>query len=192
MCASSARSQQQQGSGWRACGRACSPALQCRSRTAGSSCWTTAACGRQRQVRGRSGRSCACCCWSPCAWQRQSSGTGSSSRQMRPSSSSHRRHRPSSSSNGSSSSKGQLAAPAVRRGQWSAAAWRSCSGSCRQSGSAWTGTCAWTRAFPCPGYAGSPPVIRDAAFRRRWQGLASFATQPPAIAAGVAAMPGGG
>jgi hypothetical protein len=34
---------------------------------------------------------------------------------------------------------------------------------------------------------GQSPVIRDAVFRRRWQGLASLATQPPAIAAGVAA-----
>jgi hypothetical protein len=46
--------------------------------------------------------------------------------------------------------------------------------------------------IPMSWLRGPSPVIRGAAFRRRWQGLASFATQPPAIAAGVAAMPGGG
>ena len=34
--------------------------------------------------------------------------------------------------------------------------------------------------------------IRGAAFWRRWQGLAAYATKPPEIAAGVAVMPGGG
>ena len=46
--------------------------------------------------------------------------------------------------------------------------------------------------IPMSWLRGPSPVIRGAAFRRRWQGLASYATQPPELAAGVAVMPGGG
>ena len=46
--------------------------------------------------------------------------------------------------------------------------------------------------IPMSWLRGPSPVIRGAAFRRRWQGLAAYATKPPELAAGVAAMPGGG